>query len=68
MKRLLDALNQFGRLLFPKWNIITVADLTNPKPVRSGVDRREKPRETADRRQAAPLTGEEIKARLAELQ
>ena len=52
-------------LLFPKWNIITVADIT---PVRSGVDRRSKPRETGDRRQFAVLTGEELKARLAELQ
>ena len=62
-QRLLNA----WRLLFPKWDIITVADMPNA-PVRGGVDRREKPRETADRRQHAVLTGEELKARLAELQ
>ncbi len=34
---------------------------------RSGVDRRAEDRGTPDRRATAPVTGEEIKARLAEL-
>jgi len=61
-------LRNLVRLLFPKWDIITVADMPHPTPIRSGVDRREKPREAADRRKFAGLTGEELKARLAELQ
>lgn len=36
-------------------------------PPRSGVDRRSKDRGTPDRRQVAPVTGEELKARLAEI-
>lgn len=68
MKRLRVWLEQFGRLMFPQWNVITVADMPHPTPVRSGVDRREKPRDTGDRRQFSVLTGEELKARLQELQ
>jgi len=54
------------RLLFPKWDIITVADMPNA-PVRSGVDRRTQKRDAADRRGFPGLTGEELKARLAEI-
>jgi hypothetical protein len=55
-----DRIRAVIAMLTPRREVLTDAK-------RSGVDRRATDRGTPDRRAVAPVTGEELKARLAEL-
>jgi hypothetical protein len=55
-----DRIRAVIAMLAPRREVLTDAK-------RSGVDRRATDRGTPDRRAVAPVTGEELKARLAEL-